>query len=200
MADSPFDAAQFLGPESAQCPDEAANSLPAARSALDEQQTRIARWMREALACAEDAYEHAEVPVGCVIVHEEQIIGRGRNETNAMLDASGRLRATRHAELVAIDRILASGYAASVFRDCDLYVTVEPCVMCASALRQLRFRNVYFGCRNDRFGGCGSVLSIHDNLAYSADPPLRIHEGYAREEAVLWLRRFYLRENDSGER
>ncbi|RKP25087.1 cytidine deaminase-like protein [Syncephalis pseudoplumigaleata] len=150
----------------------------------------IHAFMQEALACAQEAYEHAEVPVGCVIVHEGTVIGRGRNETNVSLNA------TRHAELVAIDRILASGRPASIFMACDLYVTVEPCVMCASALRQLAFRNVYFGCRNERFGGCGSVLSIHTDHASDVYPSLRIHEGYYREEAVLWLRRFYLRENE----
>ncbi|KAI9596499.1 cytidine deaminase-like protein [Syncephalis fuscata] len=138
-------------------------------------------YMREALECAKEAYEHAEVPV----------IGRGRNETNVTLNA------TRHAEFVAIDSILATGHAsASVFKECDLYVTVEPCVMCASALRQLGFQNVYFGCRNERFGGCGSVISVHTDFASSQYPPLRIHEGYYREEAILWLRRFYLRENE----
>lgn len=58
----------------------------------------------------------------------------------------------------------ATGAGASVFAECDLYVTVEPCVMCAAALRLLRFRRVFYGCGNDRFGGCGSVLNVHAPL------------------------------------
>lgn len=67
---------------------------------------------------------------------------------------------TRHAEFLAIDEVLRS-YPPSIFREVDLYVTVEPCVMCASALRQYQIRRVFFGCTNDKFGGTGSVLSLH---------------------------------------
>lgn len=67
---------------------------------------------------------------------------------------------TRHAEFQAIDQVL-DAHPSSVFRDTSLYVTVEPCIMCASALRQLGIQCVYFGCANERFGGTGGVLSIH---------------------------------------
>jgi tRNA-specific adenosine deaminase 2 len=67
---------------------------------------------------------------------------------------------TRHAEYFAINQIMAK-YPLSVFEEIDVYVTVEPCIMCASALRQLRIRNVFYGCKNDRFGGCSGVLNIH---------------------------------------
>lgn len=67
---------------------------------------------------------------------------------------------TRHAEFQAIDQVL-DAYPSSVFRETSLYVTVEPCIMCASALRQLNILSVYFGCANERFGGTGGVLSIH---------------------------------------
>lgn len=68
---------------------------------------------------------------------------------------------TRHAEFVALSQILAQ-YPPSVLQDTDLYVTVEPCIMCASTLRQFRIRAVYFGCLNDRFGGCGGVMRVCD--------------------------------------
>lgn len=55
-------------------------------------------------------------------------------------------------------------YSSSVLRETDLYVTVEPCIMCASALRQYKIRSVYYGCANERFGGTGGVLSIHSEL------------------------------------
>ena len=67
---------------------------------------------------------------------------------------------TRHAEFLAISSILKSHHP-SILQETDLYVTVEPCIMCASALRQYKIRAVYFGCANDRFGGAGGVLSIH---------------------------------------
>lgn len=70
---------------------------------------------------------------------------------------------TRHAEFLAISEMLLS-YPKSALKSTDLYVTVEPCIMCASALRQYQIRSVYFGCANDRFGGTGGVLNIHSEL------------------------------------
>lgn len=67
---------------------------------------------------------------------------------------------TRHAEFVALEAILRER-PSSILQETDLYVTVEPCIMCASALRQYGIRSVYYGCTNDRFGGTGGVLSIH---------------------------------------
>lgn len=84
----------------------------------------------------------------------------------------------------------------SVLRATDLYVTVEPCIMCASALRQYGIRAVYFGCLNDRFGGCGGVMAIHADE--SVDRPFPAFGGLFREEAIMLLRRFYVQENDKG--
>lgn len=70
------------------------------------------------------------------------------------------LQGTRHAEFVALCEIMAK-YPPSVLQDTDLYVTVEPCIMCASALRQYHIKAVYFGCANERFGGCGGVMNVH---------------------------------------
>ena len=67
---------------------------------------------------------------------------------------------TRHAEFVALEAIVAQ-HGPRILGESDLYVTVEPCIMCASALRQYRVRSVYYGCANERFGGVGGVLSIH---------------------------------------
>lgn len=79
-----------------------------------------------------DALNNQEVPVGCVIVHAGLVIGKGRNEVTETKNA------TRHAEFVAIDQVLAhSGDKWQIFRECDLYVTVEPCIMCAAALRYM---------------------------------------------------------------
>lgn len=103
---------------------------------------------------AELALKSDETPVGCVFVKDGEVIGRGMNETNRTLNG------TRHAEFVAIAGIL-SKHPISILNETDLYVTVEPCVMCASMLRQYGIRAVYFGCWNERFGGTGGVLNIH---------------------------------------
>ncbi|KAJ2857212.1 tRNA(adenine34) deaminase [Coemansia erecta] len=146
------------------------------------------RYMREALQMADEAYTAQEVPVGCVFVYNDQIVGRGRNETNEAKNG------TRHAELVAIDRMLSGGFDIKQFEKTDLYVTVEPCIMCASALRQIGIGRVFYGCANDRFGGCESVMRVNerddlDGTMYMAE------NGYYKDEAILMLRKFYIREN-----
>ncbi|KAK9449929.1 cytidine deaminase-like protein [Limtongia smithiae] len=147
------------------------------------------KFMNEAIRMATLALESDEVPVGCVFVYEGKVIAEGMNDTNRSLCG------TRHAEFVGIEHILKS-HPVSVFQNTTLYVTVEPCIMCASALRQLKIRAVYFGCGNDRFGGCGSVLSVNSDLA--VDPAYPAFPGFAREEAIMLLRRFYLQENEKA--
>ncbi|KAJ2182426.1 tRNA(adenine34) deaminase [Coemansia sp. RSA 551] len=161
-----------------------------ARDVHDVRDSERVKYMREALAMAEEAYEASEVPVGCVFVCDGQIVGRGRNETNVSKNG------TRHAELVAIERMLAEGFKTSDFSKTQLYVTVEPCIMCASALRQINIESVVYGCANERFGGCESVLHVNsdelDGTSYEATG------GYLRDEAVLMLRKFYVRENTTA--
>jgi tRNA-specific adenosine deaminase 2 len=70
------------------------------------------------------------------------------------------MQGTRHAEFVAMGKILQK-HSPTIFKETDLYVTVEPCIMCASALRQIGIRAVYFGCFNERFGGTGGILKIN---------------------------------------
>jgi tRNA-specific adenosine deaminase 2 len=108
---------------------------------------------------AELALTSDETPVGCVFVKDGEIIGRGMNETNRTLNG------TRHAEFVAIAGILSKN-PISILHETDLYVTVEPCVMCASMLRQYGIRAVYFGCWNERFGGTGGVLNMHSESVF----------------------------------
>ncbi|KAG6814271.1 hypothetical protein H0H92_015386 [Tricholoma furcatifolium] len=116
------------------------------------------------MAMAEEALAGGEVPVGCVFIRDEAIIARARNRTNELRNA------TRHAELEAIDSILADKTLTPIagakypLATTTLYVTVEPCMMCASALRQLGIKEVFYGCGNDRFGGCGSVLGVNETL------------------------------------
>ncbi|KAG0299680.1 hypothetical protein BGZ98_009850 [Dissophora globulifera] len=148
-----------------------------------------------------EAHSVGEVPVGCVFVYAPtgEIIGRGRNRTNETLNG------TRHAEFEGIDmilahdeyRVLAQDPANAFWKDVILYVTIEPCVMCASALRQLGVGQVYFGAGNDRFGGNGSVFNIHKdvNLPHTTYPS---EGGYFKNEAIMVLRKFYVGENTNG--
>mmetsp|Transcript_11054 Transcript_11054/g.31042 ORF Transcript_11054/g.31042 Transcript_11054/m.31042 type:complete len:328 (+) Transcript_11054:102-1085(+) len=255
-------------------------------------------YMRQALDVARAALGVGEVPVGCVIVLRDPdeeggrksnksedgtscsssaggvVVSHGANQVNATRDA------TRHAELVAIDRMLTGGlssdrqrlpprmlaqsahgripadnpllqeagsgadapspssgvdvasacingwndawinvpdvkdhwkngygwgsgrlYDTDIFKRCDLYVTCEPCIMCAAALARVGIGRVFFGCHNNKFGGCGSLMSLHDEATvprgvaageYHGYP---IVEGILKDEAVRLLRSFYDREN-----
>ncbi|KAI0786497.1 tRNA specific adenosine deaminase [Abortiporus biennis] len=155
------------------------------------------KWMRKAMEMAEEALSAGEVPVGCVFVRDEKIIAKARNRTNELRNA------TRHAELEAIDEMLAknlltSDSSNSLLHDVVLYVTVEPCIMCSSALRQLGIKRVYYGCENDRFGGCGSVLGVNSEVSHPTDPPYTAIGGLCREDAIMILRRFYITENTNA--
>ncbi|KAJ3866638.1 MAG: cytidine deaminase-like protein [Lentinula lateritia] len=154
-------------------------------------------WMQEAMAMAEEALAAAEVPVGCVFVRGEKVIAKARNRTNQLRNA------TRHAELEAIDEILSDKTLTPQITEyplstTTLYVTVEPCIMCASALRQLGIREVIYGCGNERFGGCGSVLGVNSDLEHPAHPAYKATGGYCREDAIMILRRFYITENTNA--
>lgn len=146
-------------------------------------------FMQKALDVAEQALREGETPVACVLVHHGEVVATGMNDTNRSLNG------TRHAEFLAISIFLKS-YSLDDFRDTDLYVTVEPCIMCASALRQYGIRAVYYGCGNERFGGNGSVLAIH------SDPNIDVgylsYGGLYRAEAIMLLRRFYIQENENA--
>uniref|UniRef100_A0A096LXR6 Adenosine deaminase tRNA specific 2 n=1 Tax=Poecilia formosa TaxID=48698 RepID=A0A096LXR6_POEFO len=108
---------------------------------------------------AREALQSGEVPVGCLLVHGQEVVGKGRNEVNETKNA------TRHAEMVALDQLLdwcrrGNLDVRGVCERTVLYVTVEPCVMCAAALRLMNVPLVVYGCSNERFGGCGSVLDL----------------------------------------
>ncbi|KAG9390784.1 Cytidine and deoxycytidylate deaminase zinc-binding region [Carpediemonas membranifera] len=144
------------------------------------------RFMREALRTAAAAFNEGEVPVGCVIVRDGEIVSRAHNDTNATMNA------TRHAEFVAIDSLPPS---VPTLEGCTLYVTIEPCVMCASALMHLKLSRCVFGAPNAKFGGCGSVF----DLPADVDPPAyTCKAGVLGEEAIQLLRAFYVRGNEKA--
>ncbi|KAK3780122.1 hypothetical protein RRG08_051600 [Elysia crispata] len=156
-------------------------------------------WMKTALCLAQKALEQQEVPVGCLIVNKDRIIGTGGNEVNRTKNA------TRHAEIIAIEEVRdlcrrECLVERDVFSTSILYVTVEPCAMCAGALRQMGLPLVVYGCDNDRFGGCGSVIDVASNpaLTDSLGPCFDTIKGIFSNEAVDLLKNFYKGENPNA--
>ncbi|MEI8108278.1 MAG: tRNA adenosine(34) deaminase TadA [Verrucomicrobiota bacterium] len=139
-------------------------------------------FMSEALRQARRAWEADEVPVGAVIVHQGQIIARAFNQVETLKDA------TAHAEMLAITQ------AESVIGDwrlleCDLYVTKEPCPMCAGALVHVRMRRVIFGCPSEKDGAAGSLLNLlqHPRLNHRC----QITKGVREDECAGMLQSFF---------
>ncbi len=162
-------------------------------------------FMLEAIEEAKKALNTFEVPVGCVFVDPKtnQIIARGHNLTNA------RKNALEHAELVAIGKYSdeqQQNENENKIRGSHLYVTVEPCIMCAAALLYHRVGKVFFGCKNPRFGGNGTILSLHDDHQgeiwndnkNSTVVGYESVSGFHEEEAIRLLQEFYEQENPSA--
>ncbi|KAJ7342002.1 hypothetical protein JRQ81_008366 [Phrynocephalus forsythii] len=154
-------------------------------------------WMDRAVSMAKEALANGEVPVGCLMVYNNEVIGKGKNEVNETKNA------TRHAEMVAIDQVLDwclqhKKEPDEIFLNTVLYVTVEPCIMCAAALRMMKIPLVVYGCQNERFGGCGSVLNISSATLTNTGEPFQCIAGYRSEEAVEMLKTFYRQENPNA--
>ncbi|KAJ1475431.1 cytidine deaminase-like protein [Baffinella frigidus] len=154
------------------------------------------RCMRLAEDEAVAALAEREVPVGCVFVRDGEVIARGHNRTNLELDP------TRHAELVAVDALLAEQHQGAsqrrLLEGSTLYVTCEPCIMCATALSLLGLKRAVWGCANDKFGGNGSVMDLHAPLPEHMGAGWHGYEtvgGVRAEEAVQLFKVFYNREN-----
>src|SRR5205085_815117 len=141
-------------------------------------------FMREALRLARKAYAAGEVPVGAVVVRDGRIIARAFNQVELLKDA------TAHAEMLALTQAEA---AAGDWRltDCDLYVTKEPCVMCAGAVIHARVRRVIFGCADERAGAAGSILNVLQmpTLNHRCD----ISSGVLQNECAAILQDFFKR-------
>ncbi|MBE7557949.1 nucleoside deaminase [bacterium] len=138
--------------------------------------------MREALGLAERAADEGEVPVGCVIVRGEAIVGRGRNRREATQDP------TAHAEIVAL-REAAATLGSWRLDGCDLYVTLEPCAMCAGAMVLARVARCFFAARDPKAGAVETLFRIAD------DPRLNhrvaVEGGILAEESAELLRNFF---------
>ncbi len=138
--------------------------------------------MRGALAEAARALDEGEVPVGCVIVQDGVIVGRGHNQVERLHDA------TAHAEIVAIG---AASTTLGSWRlaECTLFVTLEPCAMCAGAIVLARVGRVVFGALDPKAGACGSVLSVLDEPRLNHQPA--VTSGVLADEAGTMLTDFF---------
>jgi tRNA(adenine34) deaminase len=145
--------------------------------------------MRAALREAQASAERDEVPVGCVIVHEGLVIGRGHNQVEGLADA------TAHAEIVAIGAA-SSALGSWRLSECTLYVTLEPCAMCAGAIVLARLGRLVYGAADPKAGACGSVLDvIHEpRLNHRVD----VTSGVLAEACGELLREFFAAKRRAG--
>jgi len=147
-----------------------------------QQDLQDIRYMKEALRQAAKAAAIGEVPIGCVIVHEGKIIGRGYNRRNT--DKS----TLAHAEITAI-RKASKALDDWRLEECTLYVTLEPCQMCSGAIVQARIPRVVMGCRNPKAGCAGSILNLLQMKEFNHR--VEITEGVLGEECSNILKRFF---------
>ena len=140
-------------------------------------------YMRQALELARQAMEEGEVPVGCVIVRDGAVVGRGRNRRETEHTALG------HAELDAIRQACGALGGWRLSR-CALYVTLEPCPMCAGAIINARIPALYYGAKDEKAGCCGSVLNLFEER-FNHHP--RIYGGVLEAECKALLGAFFQR-------
>lgn len=150
--------------------------------------------MSEALVEARKSlYDCNEVPVGCVFVYENEIIARGHNLVSKTANP------TRHAEFVCIDQVLEFAKSKSleyndIFSQISVIVTVEPCIMCMTALFNLHVKEIIYGCKNDRFGGA-TVVNVAQLLNNSTT---KVTSSVRETEAMQLLKEFYQGENPAA--
>jgi tRNA(adenine34) deaminase len=140
------------------------------------------RFMRLALREAERALEHDDVPVGAVVVHDGEVAGAAHNERELRQDP------TAHAELLAI-REASRALGRWRLLDCVLYVTLEPCAMCAGAIVLARVPRVFYGASDPKAGAAGSVLDVLDEPSLNHRP--QVEAGLLAEESAALLRDFF---------
>ena len=140
-------------------------------------------YMQAALALAREAAAAGEIPVGAVIVRDGEVIASARNDNRETNNP------VRHAEIVAIEQACAA-LGNERLTGSDLYVTKEPCAMCAGAIVHARIRKLFIGARDPRYGACGTALSVCGNRALNHVPEMAF--GLLGEEAAALLKKFFL--------
>lgn len=155
--------------------------------------SREEKYMREALKQAKKAYEIGEVPIGCVIVYQDKIVGRGYNRRT--IDKN----TLSHAELNAI-RKASKKMGDWRLDECEMYVTLEPCQMCSGAIVQSRIKKVFIGCMNPKAGCAGSILNLLQVPQFNHQVEMEI--GILQEECSSLLKNFFkeLREKKKEEK
>ena len=139
-------------------------------------------WMEKALREAERAYDAGEVPVGAVVVKDNQILGRGRNQVEQLNDP------TAHAEIIAITAACDT-LGEKFLTDCTMYVTLEPCPMCAGAMVNARLERLVFGAFDEKAGAASTLYNIprDDRLNHQVD----VYSGIESERAGNLLKAFF---------
>ena len=140
------------------------------------------KYMKAALKQAQKAYQLGEVPIGCVIVHEGTIIARGYNRRNTDKNTMA------HAEITAINRA-SKKIGDWRLEECTLYVTLEPCQMCAGAIVQARIPSVVMGCMNPKAGCAGSILNLLNMPEFNHQ--VDVTRGILEEECSQMLKQFF---------
>ena len=156
-------------------------------------------YMKQALKEAEKAYKKLEVPVGAVIVKDGKIIARAHNQKETRTDT------TKHAEILAIQKASKKLESWRLI-DCEMYVTLEPCSMCAGAMINSRIKKVYIGAMDEKTGAAGSVLNLFNDytfnhkVEYEKGILLEVENGVMKTECQEILKKFFkeLRELKRG--
>lgn len=139
------------------------------------------KFMKEALKEAKKAYEKLEVPVGAVIVKNGKIIARAHNLKETKKDT------TKHAEILAIEKASKKLNAWRLL-DCEMYITLEPCSMCAGAIINSRIKKIYIGALDEKTGAAGSVLNLFD---YKFNHKVEVEKGILQKECEKVLKDFF---------
>lgn len=138
-------------------------------------------FMKEALKEAKKAYKKEEIPVGAVIVKDGKIIARGHNLKETKVDT------IKHAEIIAIQKA-EKKLNSWRLEDCYMYVTLEPCSMCAGAIINSRIKKVYIGTMDEKTGACGSVLNLFE---YNFNHKVELETGILKEECRKIIQEFF---------
>lgn len=144
--------------------------------------TEKEKFMKEALKEAKRAYEKEEIPVGAVIVKDNKIIARAYNQKEEKRDT------TKHAEIIAIQKA-SKKIDAWRLQDCEMYVTLEPCSMCAGAIIQARIKKIYIGTMDEKTGACGSVLNLLED--YKFNHKVEIEKDILKPECEEIIKQFF---------
>ena len=145
------------------------------------------KWMKAAFREAEKAFEQDEVPIGAVVVQNGQIIGRGYNQCEGLIDP------TAHAEIIAITSA-ANTIKDWRLKDCQLYVTKEPCPMCAGALVNARINMVVFGMYDEKEGCCGSLYQLCRDNRFKHQ--LTVKGGIMEDACTLMIQEFFKKQRE----